>query len=31
MYGYADSLLSSPPELQKELKKCARLRKLLAT
>lgn len=31
MYGYADPLLSSPPELQKELKKCARLRKLLAT
>ena len=29
LYGYAESLIDSPPELQKELKECARLRKQL--
>ena len=29
MYGYAESLIDSPPELQKELKACARLREQL--
>ena len=29
LYGYAESLMTSPPELQKELKACARLREQL--
>ena len=29
LYGYAESLLSSPPDLEVELKECARLRKQL--